>query len=442
MSDALNIAAFISVHGMGGSQNSSVTVCNALVDRGHRVTLYCPAEKMFSHVKPRCEIIDVPMSRVNPDFVCNVTAGNICRLVREVKRREHSITMTFNWRSMFFTLPTMALYNLPSVHYLLGPTTGPKMFRLFRGRWIANCGETRQRVCDILGCRPGDVPVVPSRVSLRDIEAGLRRSGSQNVFVPPEGLVQIGMMSAFRSGKITAVNQALDAMLILSQRGLPVRLLLAGDGPERSHVESRVAQTNQQAGRTIATYVGYTGDVADFLSAADIVLGVGRCVFEAMALSRPCIVVGDLGFAGSVSPDGIEKIAYHNFAGRNIDRPTTAQMLADELAWLVADRNRRSELGAFARTYMTKYLDVDAGAEMFEAILTREVQNASQSRLAGTRDLLSVSTYFAARAAKSLWRRVCGIDHPSQVDEEIRRIQNSGTARCVSQSLGGEACHE
>lgn len=85
-----------------------------------------------------------------------------------------------------------------------------------------------------------------------------------------------------------------------------IRLVLVGDGPERSRLEQLAAASDNLSRVTIT---GAAGDVAPFLAASDVVIapsrneGMGRVLVEAMALGKP-VVASRVGGVASVVSDG------------------------------------------------------------------------------------------------------------------------------------------
>ena len=71
------------------------------------------------------------------------------------------------------------------------------------------------------------------------------------------------LLSVCRLAPQKSLPFLLDAMLLLS--ALPVRLVIAGDGPERQALSARI-----EAERLPVTLLGHRDDVADLLAAADV----------------------------------------------------------------------------------------------------------------------------------------------------------------------------
>ena len=195
-------------------------------------------------------------------------------------------------------------------------------------------------------------------------------------------------------------------------------------------------QTNQQLGREVVQAVGYVGDVARFMMAADIVMGIGRCAFEAMAIQKPTLIVGNLGFAGTVCEETVDQLAYYNFAGRNIVEVCPAVKLCDELDDLLSNPMQRNALGPFCRKYVLENLSAARGAEQLEHVLLNEM--AVPSRSAAER--LRVWALYLLYGSKYLARGL--LANPKLAASElarISRVRHSCPQYClVKTSLAGK----
>ena len=376
----MNIGAFSARYGMGGSQNTSVTICNALAKRGHLVTLYCPAKQMFSYVRPKVDICEIPVNEFEPLHFRNVSISNAMTVAREVKRRKHNILLSFNHASLIMLIPPILSARIPCVHYVLGPIA-PLILKLHRGTIVANSEETRDILANALSRSSENIAVVRGRVSVDMLEKDLQEAQSTNPYNPPLGIRQIGMMSRLDSEQIEGIYQAIDASAILAQTRRDFRFLFAGDGGHLSEIRVTIEKMNNSAGREVAKAVGYVGAVGHFIQAADICIGMGRCAFEAMAFGKPTLIVGQHGYAGTVLPNEIDELAYFNFAGRNIKKVQPPNVLAERLNTMLDNPELLSESGLFAKSYYRDNLDVSVGAKQLDEILSYEMESADPSRL-------------------------------------------------------------
>ena len=141
------------------------------------------------------------------------------------------------------------------------------------------------------------------------------------------------------------VKRPVDCVEILSrilQKGISTRLVMVGDGSERTNVEHRA--------RTLGLYdqcvfVGKQPNIVDYLSASDVLLlpseqeSFGLAALEAMACEVPVIASG-VGGIPEVVTDG--ETGFLSEVG-NVTK------MAEDAARLLTDPNLRREMGKRAR---------------------------------------------------------------------------------------------
>jgi hypothetical protein len=88
------------------------------------------------------------------------------------------------------------------------------------------------------------------------------------------------------------------------------------------------------------------------LAAANIAIGLGRSVLDAMASCRPAIVLGTLGGDGWVTPESYATLEADGFTGRATDRVLDAAELTQELLRFTP------ELGISSRDLVARHHDV------------------------------------------------------------------------------------
>ena len=138
------------------------------------------------------------------------------------------------------------------------------------------------------------------------------------------------------------VGDLVDAAAALRERIPGVRVVVAGDGPERERLEQRIAAAG--LGGAVAL-LGRRGDVGDLLAAADAFClpswheGVPLSVLEAMSAGLPCVAT-DVG--------GVGELLAHGEAGLLVP-PRRPPALADALARVLADPVLAVRLGTAAR---------------------------------------------------------------------------------------------
>ncbi len=121
----------------------------------------------------------------------------------------------------------------------------------------------------------------------------------------------IGMCSAMRPEKCH-IN-VLEAVKALNFKGVKVRLLLIGDGPERKRIENRIQELDIKE-QVIIT--GFQSDVRPYIAICDIIVMASAAVetfsiavLEAMSMGKP-VVSSDIGGADEQIEHGVTGLLF------------------------------------------------------------------------------------------------------------------------------------
>ncbi len=163
----------------------------------------------------------------------------------------------------------------------------------------------------------------------------------------------------------------LEAMSQLVTQGMPVRLTLAGDGPERIRLEAGARRLGSTGTVTFAGAVGHDGVVelyrqCDIFCLPSFSEGLPTVLMEAMAMERPVVATNVM---------AVSELVEHEHNGLLVP-PARADLLAGALARLVQDGELRRRMGKAGRTRVVEDFDqenaVKALAEVLVPLLTIE----------------------------------------------------------------------
>ena len=178
--------------------------------------------------------------------------------------------------------------------------------------------------------------------SPRPVRADLR-----NTLAAPEEFI---IMQVGRQVRWKGAQYLIQALSLLQAKDLPVKLLLAGDGPYRKELEAQAHRCG------VAESVIFLGNVAnrdlpDYYALADVVVGTsfanetfGIALCEASACERP-IVASDFGGFKEVVVAEETGLFYH---------PQDAQELAAQLERLLFDPDCRRRMGQAGRRFVVE----------------------------------------------------------------------------------------
>jgi glycosyltransferase involved in cell wall biosynthesis len=191
-------------------------------------------------------------------------------------------------------------------------------------RSVAISQEVARSFRALYGTEPDTV--IPNGVDLPPPRAGWRESHG---FSPDDILI----------ASVARLDPQKNPLLLIDALPADPRchLLLAGDGSLRDAVKQR--------GSSRVHVLGVRADIPDLLAASDLFAlasdyeGLPVAIIEAMAAGLPAV---------ATSVGGIPELVEHNVTGILIP-PRDAQALADVLATLVRDPERRRVLGDRAR---------------------------------------------------------------------------------------------
>ena len=207
-------------------------------------------------------------------------------------------------------------------------------------QWVANTGMVADGLRERLGLGEGQPCLVPRAVNTDLFRPPLERTALRSGLGYDRGEIVFGAVGPLKSSR--RVAWLLEAAALLLADGFLVRVLVVGDGPERSAL-GRLARELDLGSR--CQFTGFVGDLPAMLNAMDIFVqpasdeGVSVATLEAMSAGLP-VVAADEGAVGEVIRAGETGLLF---------RAGGAEDLADRLRPLLGQPDRWLELGNNAR---------------------------------------------------------------------------------------------
>jgi phosphatidylinositol alpha-mannosyltransferase len=297
-------------------------------------------------------------------------------------------------------------FDVVHFHTIWTPILALQAFRLSRAANVVTCHDTspetlggKMTTLALRNFARWLLPRLDGVVAVSTAAAGHlpRRAAVQTPIVPPcidlqPFMVGAAAFAAQRDGKLNilylgrleprkAVMSLLRAYRDLAAEIANLRLLIAGDGPERPALEAFVAQRH-------LPNVVFLGRVTDdekprWYATADIVCApsaygesFGIVIAEAMASGRPVVAAANAGYRDLVTGPGAEFLF----------TPGDDAALTRHLARLGGDPDLRARLGAWGRRHAAQYDCANVAPRLlaiFEAARSR-ARDAAPRRLART----------------------------------------------------------
>jgi glycosyltransferase involved in cell wall biosynthesis len=167
----------------------------------------------------------------------------------------------------------------------------------------------------------------------------------------------IGICAALRPEK--AHGDLLQALSLLRERGIPAKVLIVGDGPERSAIEQTIGALDMNG---CVFITGFADDVRPYLAICDVVVLASAietfsiAALEAMAMGKP-LVLTRIGGAEEQVIDGQNGFLYE---------PGDIEALSQKLAALQLEPTRKA-MGQASRERVKRLFSEGRMMEQFEA---------------------------------------------------------------------------
>ena len=149
---------------------------------------------------------------------------------------------------------------------------------------------------------------------------------------------------------------------------------MAGDGRLWNDFLRRTRLFNAKIGREAIVLLGSIYNIDEMVhqyNLADVVVGHGRGVMEAMSCAKPVIVIGKNLNGTIVNEKTVDVIAQYNFSGRHLEHYPLMGHPFDKLIMLLYHHYKlREELSILGRKFICHNYDVKIGAKKLSLLYT------------------------------------------------------------------------
>lgn len=212
------------------------------------------------------------------------------------------------------------------------------------------------------GMRTRKAPVIHNGIDPQYYSpAGLARAAAEvrDALAWPEDAIVVGTCAALRPEKRHV--DVVSAVSLLADEGLPVRLLLVGDGPERAALMARAEALGVSE---LVHVTGFQADVRPFVAACDVMVLASEAEtfplanLESMAMGKP-VICTDVGGARGQVREGVTGY---------LVAPGDVEQLAAGIRGLTDPEQRRA-MGAAGRRRVQERFTEQRMVSQYEALL-------------------------------------------------------------------------
>jgi glycosyltransferase involved in cell wall biosynthesis len=231
---------------------------------------------------------------------------------------------------------------------------------------VASAASVKQFYLEQISAEPSRVEVIYNAVDFKMLETSVSRDEIRSRIGVPAGAIVAGVIARLTEQKGHTI--LLDA--VAATPGLaPMHLLVIGDGPLRSSLETQVARSGL-GGRV--HFLGARRDLGNLLAAMDIF--VLPSLWEGLPLSLVLAMGAGLPVV-STTVAGIPEVVREGETGLLVP-PGNAAALGGALARLIQSTSDRARLGQAARAFVLPRFDVGgyvaAVSGLYERLLAKE----------------------------------------------------------------------
>ena len=119
------------------------------------------------------------------------------------------------------------------------------------------------------------------------------------------------LITRFSKEKEPSIKKAIEFFEKYKDKNPDAELTIVGDG--------EIYQEFYEKYKEEMNFIGATSNVKLYIEQADLVMGLGRCIIESIAMKRIALISTYTEKVGLVTKDNIEDVMQNNFAGGNFD---------------------------------------------------------------------------------------------------------------------------
>ena len=364
---------------LGGHVISAFTIARGMKRQGHYITFVGGEGRLKPAIEKEFRFIelDIPFFHgTRQTYFTWESFSTVARLKQLIEKEKFNLIHAFDARSYIHAHFAGLLAKTPVTCTLCGGID-PLYNIPLANQIMVFSEEQKAKMVNVFGWKPQQVKIIRTRLDIRQItsDPSLPIKDILPEFKANGAGPTAMMISSFDDTKIRSIKNVLQTVALLLECGMRLNMIfIGGKGALFQEIKEKAEKLNKKYDGPCIYFTGPLLNAHRLLTHADIVLGVGRSAFEAMAHSIPTIIVGNNGMAGSVSSENIDDLAYYNFSGRNQKTPNSAAALAIEIVKLQKDKEYYRKIGEVGRRFVEQEIDIEQGVERIEQVYSENLR--------------------------------------------------------------------
>ena len=369
----MNVLMGLNAPWVGGTRIHALTLAEALLGRGHRLTLVTdegmledemtargiPFARRAAGLKPMLELLLGLVARERPAVLHAHPAASILE-----SYYLHKMT------GIPFLVTMHGEYLMHFARNSLGEKIAEAVYAV-----IAVSGRVRDYLLNGSALPPDKIRVAPNGIDTNEFRPGLDVARLRSALGLQEDATAVLYLGRMDADKRQAILATVETIRHLARYGVNVRGVIVGAGDFFSALTEICRRVNQDTGREILTLTGFRRDLPALISLAEMVVATGRAALESMAIGKPVLAVGRAGFLGLVTPDRWGEARETNCGDHGVLPEPDPTAMADLLYYLHRDENLRQTLGIQMRGLVSEDYGIGKVAAEVESIYKEAAMN-------------------------------------------------------------------
>jgi len=341
--------------GIGGAETHIVELSEKLAEAGHKVFIISNGGVYEESIRKNgITHIKAPLHTKNPFSLVK----SYFRIRKAIILNSIDIVHAHARIPAFICNIICKKLNIPfvtTVHYKFRTSL---MFRKFT-RWGSHTLSVSQDVQDYLiqnyHYDSGRAGITVNGINTRTFHPMDKDADAMEEFsIGPDDFV-IGTVCRIDRGSSKTAFMLADIANELDEEIKNLRIIVIGGGNQFDKLSEKVRAVNKKAGRRLVELAGPRSDISRLLSVMDIFTGISRAALESMAMAKPVVLCGDMGYLGIMDEESREKAMETNMTCRGMASPSNIKLRTDLLFLYENKEMRRINAGLNLETVNENY---------------------------------------------------------------------------------------
>ncbi len=142
-----------------------------------------------------------------------------------------------------------------------------------------------------------------------------------------------------------------------------IEIIIVGDGDCFADMKEKAEAVNKKLGRRAIIMTGGRTDINEILATADVCVGVSRAILEPMMMEKKCVIAGQEGYLGILTPEKLETAILCNFTCRGCQKLDFDVLKNDVIKLFEMNSEQSKEVTDYSKYVVETYYSIKKMAD-------------------------------------------------------------------------------